>query len=260
LLGTFDSIQSHDFSSLTIIIFSSVILLILIQILELQTETHYLKICCICRGQVYSNAILVICPFCTAMFHSHHLHKWLRIKNKCPVCLNSFRGFTIKDKTISYNIENIKHPFRLQRSRIVNSSEKIARLSKTDITNFEKYDHHYLIQCVCLYEWFLLSPFIPKFCPSCQISFNNTNHYKLHKIRSRERKNDRRTSLQRHNSSNNGRSSTVFESTHPLRTIDSPVPISHKSLLTKLEERITYLIVWFITVILSSLGIRENVD
>ncbi len=53
------------------------------------------KICAICRGKVYEESNLIICPFCTSAYHGHHLAEWLSINNHCPMCRRGFKDFIL---------------------------------------------------------------------------------------------------------------------------------------------------------------------
>lgn len=52
--------------------------------------------CIICRKKIFEGREIILCPYCTTPFHYKHLKIWLMIKNVCPVCGTSIRGFNSK--------------------------------------------------------------------------------------------------------------------------------------------------------------------
>jgi hypothetical protein len=48
-------------------------------------------ICMICKLPLKSSQTINRCPMCQTLFHSEHIFEWLKVKGKCPVCLQNLR-------------------------------------------------------------------------------------------------------------------------------------------------------------------------
>ncbi|MGC9777898.1 MAG: E3 ubiquitin protein ligase [Candidatus Heimdallarchaeota archaeon] len=46
-------------------------------------------VCMICKLALKSGQNVARCPMCHSLFHNEHVFEWLKIKGKCPVCLQS---------------------------------------------------------------------------------------------------------------------------------------------------------------------------
>ncbi|NHJ49019.1 MAG: hypothetical protein FK733_14630 [Asgard group archaeon] len=49
------------------------------------------KSCMICKLPFKVNQKISRCPMCHSLFHDDHIFEWLKVKGKCPVCLQSLR-------------------------------------------------------------------------------------------------------------------------------------------------------------------------
>jgi hypothetical protein len=47
--------------------------------------------CMICKLPFKEGQRVSRCPMCQSMFHETHIFEWLKVKGKCPVCLQSLR-------------------------------------------------------------------------------------------------------------------------------------------------------------------------
>ena len=50
-----------------------------------------LFVCMICKLSLKSDQPVSRCPMCQALFHESHIFEWLKVKGKCPVCLQNLR-------------------------------------------------------------------------------------------------------------------------------------------------------------------------
>lgn len=49
------------------------------------------QICMICKLPFKKGETVAKCPMCQSLFHLEHIKEWLRLKGKCPVCLQSLK-------------------------------------------------------------------------------------------------------------------------------------------------------------------------
>ena len=47
--------------------------------------------CMICKLPFKVDQKVSRCPMCHTLFHENHIFEWLKVKGKCPVCLQSLR-------------------------------------------------------------------------------------------------------------------------------------------------------------------------
>ena len=48
-------------------------------------------VCMICKLPLKPSHRISRCPMCHSVFHAEHIFEWLKVKGKCPVCLQSLR-------------------------------------------------------------------------------------------------------------------------------------------------------------------------
>jgi len=48
-------------------------------------------VCMICKLHIRSTQTVSRCPMCFSLFHADHIFEWLKVKGKCPVCLQNLR-------------------------------------------------------------------------------------------------------------------------------------------------------------------------
>lgn len=48
-------------------------------------------VCMICKLPLKSTQNISRCPMCHTLFHADHVFEWLKVKGKCPVCLQNLR-------------------------------------------------------------------------------------------------------------------------------------------------------------------------
>ena len=48
-------------------------------------------VCMICKLLIRSTQTVSRCPMCFSLFHADHIFEWLKVKEKCPVCLQNLR-------------------------------------------------------------------------------------------------------------------------------------------------------------------------
>jgi len=48
-------------------------------------------VCMICKLPLRSTQSVSRCPMCHSLFHADHIFEWLKVKGKCPVCLQNLR-------------------------------------------------------------------------------------------------------------------------------------------------------------------------
>lgn len=48
-------------------------------------------VCMICKLPLKSTQSISRCPMCYTLFHADHVFEWLKVKGKCPVCLQNLR-------------------------------------------------------------------------------------------------------------------------------------------------------------------------
>jgi len=48
-------------------------------------------VCMICKLHLKSTQNISRCPMCHTLFHADHVFEWLKVKGKCPVCLQNLR-------------------------------------------------------------------------------------------------------------------------------------------------------------------------
>jgi hypothetical protein len=49
------------------------------------------SVCMICKLPLKSTHTINRCPMCQTLFHADHIFEWLKVKGKCPVCLQNLR-------------------------------------------------------------------------------------------------------------------------------------------------------------------------
>ncbi len=49
------------------------------------------SICMICKLPLKDTQDISRCPMCHNLFHAEHIFEWLKVKGKCPVCLQNLR-------------------------------------------------------------------------------------------------------------------------------------------------------------------------
>ena len=54
-------------------------------------EESKAKICMICKLPLKENQTIAQCPMCQSLFHREHVFEWLKVKGKCPVCMQNLR-------------------------------------------------------------------------------------------------------------------------------------------------------------------------
>jgi hypothetical protein len=47
--------------------------------------------CMICKLPFKETQKISRCPMCHSLFHADHIFEWLKVKGKCPVCLQNLR-------------------------------------------------------------------------------------------------------------------------------------------------------------------------
>ncbi|HUT79884.1 MAG TPA: RING finger domain-containing protein [Candidatus Bathyarchaeia archaeon] len=47
------------------------------------------RICMICKLSIKDGQKVSRCPMCQSLFHDDHIFEWLKVKGKCPVCIQS---------------------------------------------------------------------------------------------------------------------------------------------------------------------------
>jgi len=45
--------------------------------------------CMICKLPIKEGQKVSRCPMCQSLFHDEHIFEWLKVKGKCPVCIQS---------------------------------------------------------------------------------------------------------------------------------------------------------------------------
>jgi len=48
-------------------------------------------VCMICKLPLKKTQEISRCPMCHNLFHAEHIFEWLKVKGKCPVCLQNLR-------------------------------------------------------------------------------------------------------------------------------------------------------------------------
>jgi hypothetical protein len=48
-------------------------------------------VCMICKLPLKKTHDISRCPMCHNLFHAEHIFEWLKVKGKCPVCLQNLR-------------------------------------------------------------------------------------------------------------------------------------------------------------------------
>lgn len=48
-------------------------------------------VCMICKLPLKLTQTISRCPMCHSLFHGDHIFEWLKVKGKCPVCLQNLR-------------------------------------------------------------------------------------------------------------------------------------------------------------------------
>ena len=49
------------------------------------------SVCMICKLPLKAGQDIARCPMCHSPFHGEHIFEWLKVKGKCPVCLQNLR-------------------------------------------------------------------------------------------------------------------------------------------------------------------------
>lgn len=49
------------------------------------------SVCMICKLPLKGTQSISRCPMCHSLFHADHIFEWLKVKGKCPVCLQNLR-------------------------------------------------------------------------------------------------------------------------------------------------------------------------
>jgi len=65
--------------------------------------------CSICHQKILPNEVIFICPSCGSIGHRDHFLEWLKVKSRCPVCMQRLRFFDeheIKCPQCDHKIEN----------------------------------------------------------------------------------------------------------------------------------------------------------
>lgn len=55
------------------------------------------SICMICKLPLKSEQNIARCPMCHSTFHREHIFEWLKVKGKCPVCLQNLRPGAVEE-------------------------------------------------------------------------------------------------------------------------------------------------------------------
>ncbi len=54
-------------------------------------EEKKAEVCMICKLPFKADQSIARCPMCHSLFHNDHIFEWLKVKGKCPVCLQALR-------------------------------------------------------------------------------------------------------------------------------------------------------------------------
>ncbi|MHA1881349.1 MAG: hypothetical protein ACTSYG_13255 [Candidatus Heimdallarchaeota archaeon] len=55
------------------------------------------EICMICKLPIKEHHKVLKCPMCQAIFHDVHIFEWLKVKGKCPVCMQSLHAWQLEE-------------------------------------------------------------------------------------------------------------------------------------------------------------------
>jgi len=56
------------------------------------------QVCMICKLPIKEHHKVLRCPMCQSIFHDDHIFEWLKVKGKCPVCMQNLQSWQLEER------------------------------------------------------------------------------------------------------------------------------------------------------------------